>query len=297
MNFGEAEKIANAVLYEGYMLYPYRPSAAKNQQRWNFGTLYPRQFNEVRRGTERSSLHAECLLKADARAKVSILVRFLQQGSPLDTTRWNESLERKVEFTAIVSEPGESKAFSFSAGMTDLRGIVRARFETVQERVLKLYVDVINEADLSPEATREQALARSLVSAHVMLQVEGGEFVSLLDPPEPLRPTVANCKSSGCFPVLVGDENLRNTVLCSPIILYDFPQIAPESAGDFFDGTEMDEMLTLRVTTLTEIEKSEMRSADQRTRLLLERTEQTAREQLMRTHGVIRSIRRVKNDE
>jgi hydrogenase maturation protease len=86
-------------------------------------------------------------------------------------------------------------------------------------------------------------------------------------------------------------------MLCSPIILYDYPQVAPESVGDFFDGTEMDEMLTLRVTTLTDDEKNEVRAADARARLLLERTEQTAREQLVRTHGVIRSMRRVKNDE
>ncbi len=45
----------------------------------------------------------------------------------------------------------------------------------------------------------------------------------------------------------------------SPIILYDYPQIAPESAGDFFDSTEMDEMLTLRIMTLTDDEKSDMR--------------------------------------
>ena len=51
-------------------------------------------------------------------------------------------------------------------------------------------------------------------------------------------------------------------LLCSPIILYDYPQIAPESAGDFFDGTEMDEMLALRVLTLTDAEKQEMRQGD-----------------------------------
>ena len=53
-------------------------------------------------------------------------------------------------------------------------------------------------------------------------------------------------------------------MLCSPIILYDYPQSAPESEGDFFDGTEMDEMLTLRVLTLTDAEKQEMRAGDAR---------------------------------
>jgi hypothetical protein len=80
-------------------------------------------------------------------------------------------------------------------------------------------------------------------------------------------------------------------MLCSPILLYDYPQVAPESAGDFYDGTEMDEMLTLRVMTLTDDEKSQMRGADEHVRNLLERTERTVREQLMRTHGTVRELR------
>jgi signal transduction histidine kinase len=50
-------------------------------------------------------------------------------------------------------------------------------------------------------------------------------------------------------------------------------------------------MLTLRVMTLTDEEKTAMRSSDDRVRELLQRTEETAREQLMRTHGTIRGLR------
>ena len=35
------EQIANAVLYEGYILYPYRASALKNRCRWTIGGLVP----------------------------------------------------------------------------------------------------------------------------------------------------------------------------------------------------------------------------------------------------------------
>ena len=49
-------------------------------------------------------------------------------------------------------------------------------------------------------------------------------------------------------------------MLSSPIILYDYPQIAPESPGDLFDGTEIDEILALRILTLTDAEKAEMRA-------------------------------------
>ena len=41
MSFDRARKIADAVLYEGYLLYPYRASAAKNRVRWQWGVLAP----------------------------------------------------------------------------------------------------------------------------------------------------------------------------------------------------------------------------------------------------------------
>jgi hypothetical protein len=91
--------------------------------------------------------------------------------------------------------------------------------------------------------------------------------------------------------VLAGEDGARNTMLSSPIIVSDFPEIAPESPGDFFDGTEMDEMLSLRILTLTDEEKREMAASDERARLLLERTEAFGQEQLMRMHGVLRQIR------
>ncbi|HJY06323.1 MAG TPA: hypothetical protein VJ323_08385, partial [Bryobacteraceae bacterium] len=84
----------------------------------------------------------------------------------------------------------------------------------------------------------------------------------------------------------------RNTMLSSPIILYDYPQIAPESAGALFDGTEIDEILTLRIMTLTDEEKVEMRHGDERARQILERTELMPPEQLMKMHGALRGFRR-----
>ena len=95
----------------------------------------------------------------------------------------------------------------------------------------------------------------SLVSAHTILTVEGGEFVSLLDPPENLKSVAAECQNIGTWPVLVGEEGDRGTMLSSPIILYDYPQIAPESPGSLFDGTEIDEILSLRILTMTDDEK------------------------------------------
>jgi hydrogenase maturation protease len=164
--------------------------------------------------------------------------------------------------------------------------------ERIGDCLVKLTIEVINETRSSGDARdRNSALFRSFISAHTILSVSGAEFVSLLDPPEQLRDLVSGCKNLANFPVLLGEDSTRDMMLCSPILLYDYPQIAPESAGDFYDATEMDEMLTLRVMTLTDEEKTAMQSSDDRVRELLQRTEDTAREQLMRTHGTIRGLR------
>jgi hypothetical protein len=93
--------------------------------------------------------------------------------------------------------------------------------------------------------------------------------------------------------VLVGEEERNDMVLASPIILPDYPQVAPESGGDFFDGTEIDEMLTLRIMTLTDAEKSEMAEVDGRARALLSRVEGMTPEQMIGLHGTIRGLRPV----
>ena len=117
-----------------------------------------------------------------------------------------------------------------------------------------------------------------------------GKFFSLTDPPEVLRQATAACRNLGAWPVLVGSPGEQDAMLASPIILYDYPQIAPESPGDLFDGTEIDEMLTLRIMTLTDEEKAMAGATDDRTRRLLERTESLAREQLAGLHGAVRSF-------
>jgi hypothetical protein len=91
--------------------------------------------------------------------------------------------------------------------------------------------------------------------------------------------------------VLAGEASDRDAMLASPIILYDYPQVAPESAGDFFDGTEIDEMLALRVLTMTDGEKAEMRQVDDHARQILERTERLSALDLMNLHGTLRNPR------
>ncbi len=347
-----AKKVADAVLYEGYMLYPYRPSAIKNRQRWSFGILYPPAYPEVRSGTERSQMHSECLLETSApeshketpsNAVLQLQLRFLHllsrqvakapdthlQDSPLEANRfepvpslviddhriesWDDGVERSMEFEFAIDSSPQQLQFRFpGSGETELlrdrngrlagivsrtqsevTGSVSVVPEKIRAGLLKLTVEITNTTELGPDHDRSSAVLRSLLSAHTILAVNGAEFVSLLDPPEALRDVVRLCRNVGNFPVLVGVQPERDMLLCSPIILYDYPQIAPESAADFCDSTEMDEMLTLRLMTLTDEEKSEMRLADDHFRELLRSTEESARQQLTRTHGTIRSLRPV----
>ncbi len=353
------ERIADAVLYEGYILYPYRPSAVKNQQRWNFGALCPRSYSEAQGGTEAWTMQTECLVRGRS-ATLDVKVRFLHlldrevcelkqplgefdesaendyspvpalevNGKLLQT--WQEARERDVRLSGLslneTLEQPRRVTFAFGSGreIEPLRdeksgkvvGVVRRTQQWIEGAIEVRIADCGLRIDEPPEASsnpqlfkvtvrilnltpladagkrgRDEALMRSLVSTHTVLSVQGGEFVSSLDPPADAREAVAACQNIGTFPVLVGEEGERGVMLSSPIILYDYPQIAPESAGDLFDGTEIDEILTLRIMTLTEEEKREMRGADERARQILERTETLPLEQLMKMHGAMRSVK------
>lgn len=337
-----AEAVANAVLYEGYILYPYRPSSIKNQQRWNFGVVYPAGSKE---GPAR--MQTECLatVGSDA-AEVDVKVRFLQltdrtireleepirelpEGSEPTSHRvdrvecgcrlyqsWQEGVEQDVVISGFpLAEASERPAhleFSLPASRTiepvrdqqgqiavlivreqqALSGAVELSMKRIAKDLVRMTVRLENRTSVqAAEQNREGALLRSLVSAHKILTLRGGEFLSLIDPPVSCAHFAEQCENAGTFPVLAGENGQRDVMLSSPIILYDFPQIAPESAGDLCDGTEIDEILSLRILTLTDEEKLEMRQSDERGRRILERTEALPEEQWMKLHGVLRGLR------
>src|ERR1019366_6786203 len=165
------------------------------------------------------------------------------------------------------------------------------RAERIRAGMYRLHASFANETPGGGKMSRVCAQRCAYLSSHLLLSVENGKFVSLLDTEDSLKIAVGECRQQGVFPVLAGEVGSRNCMLCSPIILYDYPQVAPESAGDFFDGTEMDEMLALRVMTLTDEEKSEMRRSDSHARAILERTEMLPPDHLMKLHGAVRGMR------
>ncbi len=312
MNFAPLERIADAVLYEGYILYPYRPSALKNRQRWNFGTLYPRAFAERQSPRETCSFRAEVLIAGTANSQVSACVRFLQLLPAVGDTSeaWSQGVSRsatveQVRLQEMLGEVSRDLAFAPSAdelpagtdltGVPSLAGRLTLRAESLREGLWQLRAIFSNETQL-PDAERPTpgtAQTRAHVSAHLLLGIEEGAFVSLLDPGPEFQAAATACSNQGIFPVLAGEAGDRSRMLCSPIILYDYPQIAPESSGDFFDGTEMDEMLALRVLTLTDEEKEEMRISDPHAANILARTEALPGEHMLKLHGAVRGMRPV----
>ncbi|HXN82075.1 MAG TPA: hypothetical protein VN883_06320 [Myxococcales bacterium] len=305
MNLPALEQIARAVLYEGFLLYPYRPSAAKNRRRWTFGALYPPAFH--RENGDACAMQTECLVRGSPTARVEVRVRFLhlqpearaqpEAGSLPEAAQ--DAVEREVAvpelaLQRLIAAPARID-FSFPApapapGGAPVRGRIDVRCEALPGELFRLAVAIENEAALDDARDREAALLRAFVSTHTLLGVREGEFVSLLEPPEAARGAAAACRNVGTWPVLVGKAGARDAMLSSPIILYDYPAIAEQSPGDLFDSTEIDEILSLRILTLTDEEKRQMREAHPRARALLERTEALTPEQLMALHGTLRSL-------
>ena len=340
----QALSVADAILYEGYLLYPYRQSSRKNQARFQFGVLMPPAYAVVD-DCEPSAAQTECLAEARDDARVQILVRFLhvQQRTVLrapadadgdatawtdvpsltvdgtEYTRFTEATEREVDAELTVADlaaadlagDGVAIPFHLSPGESaddltgsdgalagrlvhrweGLDGILRVRAERVAGpfRALKLRLRIENHtrpgADL---ADRDDGLRYALVAAHALIGLPGGSFISMTDPPEWASAEVAACHNQATWPVLAGPG--RDLMLSSPVILYDHPEIAPESNGDLFDATEIDEILTLRTLALTDEEKREARATDPRAADLIDRLDGLPPEMMEKLHGAIRYL-------
>jgi hypothetical protein len=301
----ELRRIADAVLYEGYVLWPYRKSALKNQRRWTFGGVYPPAHSAVH-PDDPAQMQAQVLVRgrpaveASARFLHVVERQVLRNGvEPVDQLEcdgerhvsWDEATEREISTGAIDIEGGSARE-PIAGGAIErrwrpLRGALEVTTEAAGDDVLRLTATIRNETPWAG-GDREDALRQTFCSTHMVLRARGGSFVSLTDPPAELADAAAACRNTGCWPVLVGEEGERSTILCSPIILPDYPRVAPESPGDLFDGGEIDQLLVLNILSLTDEEKRAMRESDPRAREILERTEHLSEEQLMRLHGAIR---------
>jgi hypothetical protein len=285
--------IADAVLYEGYMLWPYRRSATKNQRRWTFGGVYPPAHSE-RHPDDRSRVCAECLFDGGG-GDVAVTARFLHVvrrrasgTAPYDD--WDEAVERELGPGPFEVPAGEAVERLEHGAVIRTWERLAGRLD-VRREPGRIAVELVNTTPWAG-ADREEALRHTFCSAHVVLRADGAAFASQQDPPARLRAATAGLRNEGLWPVLVGEPGARDTVLASPFILEDHPRIAPESPGDLFDGGEIDQLLVLNILALTDAEKAEMRSSDPRAREILERTEALTPVELMRLGGAIREFGR-----
>jgi hypothetical protein len=293
-----AERVADAILYEGYLLYPYRASAAKNQLRWQFGVVAPRPPREE--DGEPWFTHTECLVEPLGDLRLSIRVRFLQprladsenacaRRSATGDGGWLEGVPHAIDLDSVelanlpmtrdveLATRGLAARVCIEAAPIDAFVKLRIRLENLQPWRAEFAIN------------RDEMLRQSLVAAHLLLAIDGGAFVSLLEPPEAVASIAASCTNRHTWPVLVGDRGRRDLMLSSPIVLYDYPAVAKESVGDLCDAAEIDEILSLRIMTLTDEEKREARETDPRARSIINRVDGLTPEAFARLHGTMRS--------
>ena len=313
-----ARMVADAVLYEGYLLYPYRASSDKNRSRWQFGVLGPEGASEAGVGEAAGMRMQTVVTTPAAGADAVVHLRFLRSqlrqvldpaGHPVERAvvdgeellTWEEAVEyehvvhldlntlgsREVEHRVRVEGDEDTASAAIIRRRWPLEAVLTARLTTSGPYAV-LDVEVRNTVELElPDRT--EATHHSLIGAHLLIEADGFEFVSMTDPPEEVAELVATCRPDLCWPLLSGAAPRRDLLLGSPIILYDYPEIAPESAGALFDSTEIDEILTLRVMTMTEAEKTEARATDPRARAIIDRCDEMTPEGLEQLHGILRN--------
>jgi hypothetical protein len=330
LSLSRARTVADAVLYEGYLLYPYRSSSRKNQVRWQFGVLGPPGASAAGVGEE-TDMAVQCLVRCDGDdAGVHVYLRFLQlqvrsverasdngfarvpelHVAGITHVAWDEAVECEQPFgpysmrqlrsgvtvPVLLSGGEDVEELRDDAGQVVGR-LVRRREQVTAQVTLSAVPDGsvdrleirVENIGPDPRGDKDAATRTSLLGAHLLLvALDGTAFVSVLDPPADARDAASRCMQHRCWPVLTGNEGDTDIVLASPIILYDYPAVAPESAAALFDSTEIDEILTLRVLTLTDEEKAEARATDVHAAAIIDRCEAMTPDELQRLHGVLR---------
>lgn len=253
------DELVNTLLYEGYALYPYTPGATKNATPTPFGIVYPTAY-AARSGATFDRLQLECLVRAEEEPELEVDVRFLQA-----TGDGHRGIERRVGLGDFEHKP--------------LCGHVSVSTAPVDDGLWRVTLVVENRTPFDGE-TRAEALGRSLLSTHPLVRVRRGRFVSPLE--------ADGCENVNTWPVLASPAD--DSILGAAIILPDHPRIAPESRGDLFDATEIEEALLLHVHALSDAEREEIAGQDDTVRAMIDRASAAGQEDLMRLHGLLRPV-------
>ncbi len=246
------DTLVDSLLYEGYALYPYTPGATKNATPTPFGIVYPPLYAA---GNPATFDHAqmECVT-VDAGAPRATL-HFLHAAGER-----HEAVARQI----TLDGPGE-REFSF--------GDVRGRLELTAGERVRLRVE--NATEVPEGLDRAGALRHALLSVHLVVELDAGRFISPLE--------AEACDSVNTWPVLAAPDD--RVMLGAAIVLPDHPQVAPESRGSLFDGTEIEEALLLHVHALSDREREEIAGGDPAVREMVARAETTSPEDILALHG------------
>jgi hypothetical protein len=252
----QLQELVQSLLYEGYALYPYTAEATKNASPTPFGIVYPPAYAERTRGAF-GVLQVDCALEGSG-AGLRAEVRFLQGLGDR-----HQAVPRRVELDG----PGEEQ-FEWEP----LRGRVLLSLEGG-----RALLRIENHTPL-PEtaADRAEALQHALLSTHVVLRCDEGRFISQLE---------ARGDNINSWPVLARADD--RAVLGAAIVLPDHPQLASQSHGSLFDGTEIEEALLLHVQALSDGERDSITEHDPVVREMIERAATATPEDLFRLHGVM----------
>jgi hypothetical protein len=327
--FDAARGIANAILYEGYLLYPYTASASKNKMRWQFGVVVPKAYEAA--GTlERGEQHTEFVVDVTETTRIQGLLRFLHVDARIvealhgdtyvevasldvDGARhlsFDETVECEVPLRLdlashrTVTVPVAYPAKRDVEELRDKSGTLVGR--TVRQQwplsgtftlatemlanpaIRKLVITCENTSEIVTAKERGEVLRTAFISTHTLLAIEDGAFLSPIDPPEYAEAATGTLANRCPWPILMGDGKLdaqRSPIAMStPIVLGDFPELGKKTEADAFDGTEIDELLTLSVLSLSDAERAEARATDPRARAIVDRAERFGADDIARLH-------------
>lgn len=269
----DLEELVNALLYEGYALYPYTPGAVKNATPTPFGIVYPPSHAE-HAPAGYDHLRLEAALAAETGAELEASVRFLQASGD-----GHAGTERRVDLPrtplAELAGDGVSTEFEFE-GANTIRGRLRMRANELDSGLTRVRASVHNDSEPTEDVEgRSTALRWSLLSTLPLVTVHGGSFEAAADHGE--------LESVNTWPVLATEDD--SVVMGAAIMLPDHPELAPESKGSLFDGTEIEEALLLHVQTLSDPEREAIEEGDPAVRAMIQRAVAATPEDIFRLHG------------
>lgn len=260
------DELVSSLLYEGYALYPYTPGATKNATPTPFGIVYPAAYAAECTGAF-DHVRMECVAIPADDATLSATLRYLAPSGER-----HEAQERRAELGPV--RVSERDTIEFDDGRFTLRSEPLAGGEGVLVRTC-----VHNLATVPAGLDRAAALARSLVSTNIVVQISAGRFISPLE---------AGRESVNTWPVLATPDD--DAVLGAAIVLPDHPEIAPQSGGNLFDNTEIEEALVLHLHALSDDERERAAAQDEAVRAMLARALATTPEQIIDLHGGFKDV-------